>query len=117
MQTDQLQSLEVVYRPGSEVFTGSPAGQFAARYGIANPADLLARSIADPSWFWAASAEDVGLEWMRPYDEVLDLSDGAPFPHFFRGGRLNWADYAVDKWVRRGRGDARAIWWEGDDGD
>ncbi len=32
------------------------------------------------------------------------------------GGRLNWADYSVDRWAREGRGQARAVWWEGDDG-
>ena len=52
---------------------------------------------------------------MEPYEQVLDLSDGIEFPHFFKGGKLNWADYAVDRWVREGRGDKTAIWWEGDD--
>ena len=36
--------------------------------------------------------------------------------HFFAGGRLNWADYAVDRWVDQGSGGATAIVWEGDDG-
>src|SRR5215213_6600723 len=78
---------------------------------------FAARAISDPGWFWGAAADDVGLQWMKPYETVLDLSDGPAFPHFFRGGQLNWADYAVDRWVRVGRGDHEAIWWEGDDGE
>jgi acetyl-CoA synthetase len=46
----------------------------------------------------------------------MDLSDGPEWPHFFAGGRLNLADFAVDRWVREGFGADRAIWWEGDDG-
>ena len=41
---------------------------------------------------------------------------GSSTRDFFVGGLLNWADFAVDRWVREGRGEARAVWWEGDDG-
>ena len=41
---------------------------------------------------------------------------GSSIRGFFPGGLLNWADFAVDRWVREGRGEARAVWWEGDDG-
>ena len=60
--------------------------------------------------------EDLGIPWMRPYDTVVDLSRGVEHPDFFVGGLLNWADFAVDRWVREGRGETRAVWWEGDDG-
>jgi acetyl-CoA synthetase len=53
---------------------------------------------------------------MRPYDRVVDTSRGVEHARFFVGGELNWADYSVDRWVREGRGDARAVEWEGDDG-
>jgi acetyl-CoA synthetase len=89
----------------------------AARHGIGDPGTLAERAAADPAWYWAAGAEDVGLEWMRPYDAVVDLSRGVERPRFFPGGELNWADYSVDRWVRNGRAEARAVWWEGDDGD
>jgi acetyl-CoA synthetase len=76
---------------------------------------VMTRSTEDPRWFWAAAAEDVGLRWMRTYQDILDLSDGPQFPHFFKGGALNWADYAVDRWAET-RGDCEAVVWEGDDG-
>jgi acetyl-CoA synthetase len=88
----------------------------AARHGVDSFEEVARRAVDDPEWFWAAAADDVGLRWMQPYDKVLDLTDGIAFPHFFPGGRLNWADYTVDKWVDAGHGDVEAIWWEGDDG-
>jgi acetyl-CoA synthetase len=106
----------VVWTPPAGSFAASPLGRMAARHGIGTFEEIASRALSDPSWFWAAAADDVGLDWMTPYETALDLSDGPAFPHFFRGGRLNWADYAVDRWVRTGRGDREAIWWEGDDG-
>jgi acetyl-CoA synthetase len=88
----------------------------AARHGIDGPGDLAERAASDPAWYWAAGMADIGIPWMRPYDTVVDVSRGVERPDFFVGGLLNWADYAVDRWVREGRPDARAVWWEGDDG-
>jgi acetyl-CoA synthetase len=113
---EHLERLAEAWHPDADVFKRAPIGRFAAAHGITTPAELWTRAVEEPRWFWSAAADDVGVRWMRPYDDVMDLSDGIEFPHFFRGGRLNWADYAVDKWVDAGRGDKRAVWWEGDDG-
>ena len=116
MPIDELEGLDVAWTPPAGAFAASPAGRMAARHGIDDPATLAARAAADPAWYWAAGAEDVGLVWMRPYEAVVDLSRGVERPRFFAGGQLNWTDYSVDRWVREGRGQARAVWWEGDDG-
>jgi acetyl-CoA synthetase len=106
---------EIVWRPDPSVFAESSIGRLAARAGARTFAEIAAKAADDPRWFWAAAADEVGLRWMSPYEDVIDLSDGIAFPHFFRGGKLNWADYTVDRWVAKGRGDVEAIWWEGDD--
>ncbi|HEV7886547.1 MAG TPA: AMP-binding protein, partial [Acidimicrobiales bacterium] len=116
MAIEHLERLAVAWHPDATAFAQAPIGRFAAAHGISDPAELWRRAVDEPRWFWAAAADDVGVRWMRPYDDVLDLSDGIEFPHFFAGGKLNWADYAVDKWVDAGRGAKRAVWWEGDDG-
>jgi acetyl-CoA synthetase len=116
MTIDELEDLTIAWSPPPGAFAASPAGRMAARHGINDPHALAERAASDPAWYWAAGAEDVGLTWMRPYDTVVDLSAGAAYPRFFVGGLLNWADYSVDRWVREGRGAARAVWWEGDDG-
>jgi acetyl-CoA synthetase len=116
MNPQELERLQIAWRPQPDAFARSPLGRMGARYGITDIDKLARRAVAEPEWFWAAVAEDLGIEWMHPYDAVLDLSDGVAFPHFFRGGKLNLADYTVDRWVRNGRGPDLAIWWEGDDG-
>jgi acetyl-CoA synthetase len=116
MTIDELEALAVAWTPPPGAFRASPAGRMAARHGISDPLLLADRAARDPAWYWAAGAEDVGISWMRPYDTVVDLSRGVEHPQFFAGGLLNWADFSVDRWVRDGRGAARAVWWEGDDG-
>lgn len=116
MNAGDLDRLPVEFEPAPDAFATSPAGRFAARHGLADFAALARRADEDPAWYWQAGYDDVGIRWLEPYDTVEDLRDGPQFPHYFRGGRLNWADYAVDRWVDEGRGGAEAVWWEGDDG-
>jgi acetyl-CoA synthetase len=116
MSIDELEALTVAWTPPPGAFEASPAGRMAARYGIHDPRELAERAEADPAWYWAAGMADLGIPWMRPYDTVVDTSRGVEHPDFFVGGLLNWADFAVDRWTREGRGNRRAVWWEGDDG-
>ncbi len=68
--------------------------------------DVYQRSIDDPEGFWAEAAGDI--DWIRPWDQVLDRSNP---PHFrwFRGGRLNTCFNCLDRHVAAGRGDQTAI--------
>jgi acetyl-CoA synthetase len=116
MTAPNFDDLPVAWTPGPDAFAGSPLGRMAAAYGVTTIDELAERAVLDPEWFWGAAADDIGLRWLQPYERVIDLSDGPQFPHFFKGGRLNWADYGVDRWIEQGRGDDEAIVWEGDDG-
>jgi propionyl-CoA synthetase len=69
-------------------------------------ADTFRKSIEDPEHFWAKAAEEI--DWHRKWDKVIDRS-AAPFYRWFQGGELNTCFNAVDRHVRRGRGDQVAI--------
>jgi len=64
------------------------------------------RSLEDPDAFWGEAAE--GIDWLAPWDKVLDDSD-APFYRWFTGGELNTCYNAVDRHVAAGRGDQSAL--------
>jgi propionyl-CoA synthetase len=68
--------------------------------------EVHARSLADPSGFWAEAAE--AIDWTRTWDKVLD-DDNAPFYRWFSGGELNTCYNAVDRHVEQGHGDRAAI--------
>ena len=69
-------------------------------------ADLHRRSLADPAGFWAEQA--TRIDWIRPWDQVLDLSE-APATRWFRGGQLNSCWNCLDRHVAAGRGAQPAI--------
>jgi len=107
---------EIVWRPTAEVAERSRIARFMRAQRIGSLAELHARSVADPEWYWDAVVRDLGVRWSRPYDRVLDGSRGVAWPVWFPGGRLNFTDNCVDRHVDAGRGAKPAIVWEGDDG-
>ena len=107
---------EIVWRPTPEVAERSRIARFMRAQRIGSLAELHARSVADPEWYWDAVVRDLGVRWSRPYDRVLDGSRGVAWPVWFPGGRLNFTDNCVDRHVDAGRGAKPAIVWEGDDG-
>jgi acetyl-CoA synthetase len=90
--------------------------RFSAAHGIVEFDDLLARSIADPAWFWDAVVGFLGLPFDRPYTHVLDTSGGIPWTTWFTGGTTNAAAACVDRWAETSPA-AVALVWEGEDGE
>jgi propionyl-CoA synthetase len=68
--------------------------------------DAYRRSLENPAEFWAEAAG--GIDWIRPWDTVLDDSD-PPFYRWFSGGVLNTCYNAVDRHADSGRGDQYAV--------
>jgi propionyl-CoA synthetase len=73
---------------------------------MSNFREVHARSLLDPSGFWAEAAE--AIDWTRTWDKVLD-DRNAPFYRWFAGGELNTCYNAVDRHVAQGHGDRAAI--------
>jgi acetyl-CoA synthetase len=86
------------------------------RHRVADYPSLYQRSISDVEWFAEAALDELGIEWARPYSQVLDLRNGIQWPQWFVGGRLNVAHNCVDKHAVGPRADCPAIRWEGEDG-
>ena len=89
-----------------------------ATEGIATFADLVARSIDEPEWFWDAVVRFLGIRFSQPYERVLDVSDGIPWAKWFTGGRCNIAITCLDRRADDpATRDTAAIVWEGAEGD
>ncbi|MEE3626919.1 propionyl-CoA synthetase [Nitrospirillum sp. BR 11752] len=69
-------------------------------------AELYNWSLDDPEGFWAEAAQ--AIDWIRPWDQVLDDSR-APLFRWFTGGQLNTCWNALDRHVAAGRGDQVAL--------
>ncbi len=93
-----------------------PAAAFASGAYVKSLAEyesLYARSVADPEAFWADIAGE--LDWFAPWTRVLGWE--LPWAKWFVGGKLNLSHNCVDRHVLAGRGEKRAIVWEGEPGE
>jgi acetyl-CoA synthetase len=106
----------VLWQPTPDYVKRSRLSRFLQRHRLADYAALYRRSIEDPEWFWRAALEEMGVEWARPYERVLDQSRGIQWPQWFVGGRLNLVHNCVDKHQRGPAADRVAIRWEGEEG-
>ncbi|EGY00501.1 acetyl-CoA synthetase of the propionate catabolism operon [Nitrospirillum viridazoti Y2] len=69
-------------------------------------AEVYNRSLDDPEGFWGEAAR--AIDWIRPWDHVLDDSR-APLFRWFAGGQLNTCWNALDRHVAAGRGEQVAL--------
>src|SRR2546423_264282 len=86
------------------------------RHGIDNFLELVRRSQDDIEWFWDAVVTDLGIDFFRPYEKVLDESGGPQWPKWFVGGRINLTHNCVDRHAAGARSHEPALLWEGEDG-
>ncbi len=114
---DNWESLSepIAWRPTEEYLRKSRLLRFMQRYNIPDYPSLLQRANDDPSWFWDAVSDDLGLVWQQPYQQVMDTSRGIPWTRWFVGGKFNYVATALDKHAAE-TPDKPAVVWEGEDG-
>lgn len=75
---------------------------------------LYKESQDDYEGFWDRFAKEK-IDWIKPYDTVLDESN-APFVRWFEGGQLNVSEQCIDRHLENNK-NKTAIIFEGDRGD
>src|SRR6476660_7167163 len=104
-----------IWEPDAATLEGANVVRLMRKHGFESYWELVARSREDPEWFWPAAIEDMGLEFSRPWDAVVDLSRGPEWATWFVGGKVNIAWNCVHRWAER-RPDAVASVGLGEDG-
>ncbi len=108
-------TMDIVWTAPTELVSESATGRFMAEHAIDSYSELVARSIAEPDWFWDAVVQFLDIPFQEPYDAVRDSSDGPQFTTWFTGGNINLSEACVDRWAR-GRPDQMAVVAEHEDG-
>ena len=90
--------------------TFEPPEEFAAQANVSDPS-VYEEAERDFEGFWASFARE--LHWFKEWDQVLKWE--RPYAQWFVGGKLNASYNCLDYQVEQGRGDKRAIVWEGDE--
>ena len=73
------------------------------------------RSIENPDEFWASIAERV--TWYKPWDKVRNFNFKEGKIKWYENGKLNVSYNCLDRHVDSGKGDRKAIIWEGNNPD
>lgn len=107
---------EVIWRPSPPYVAGANITRLMQRHDISTYEEIIRRSIDDIEWFWAEVEKDLGIEWIEPYDKVLDTRRGIEWATWFVGGKVNIAHNCVDKHASGPNSSKSAIVWEGEDG-
>jgi acetyl-CoA synthetase len=105
----------VAWRPTPEERDGSRLAGFLRATGERDLEMLQTRAVADPGWFWGASAEDIAIPWGRPPTTILDASGGPAWCRWWSGAELNAVRAATEPRARRDP-EGAALDWEGEDG-
>ncbi|NNF13576.1 MAG: acetate--CoA ligase [Gemmatimonadetes bacterium] len=90
----------------------SPPAEIADDAVLRDPS-VYAEAASDREAFWAGWAAE--LDWFEPWSKVLEWDP--PRAQWFIDGKLNVSHNCLDRHVEAGRGDRRALIWEGEPGD
>lgn len=94
-----------IYHPSSDIVRNANVQEYELLYR---------RSIEHREEFWAEQAAH--LDWYARWDEVFSMSQ-KPFFSWFKGGKTNIVQNAIDRHVRSWRRNKIAMMWEGEPGD
>jgi len=97
-----------IFNPNPEFAKDAAINSMDAYWKLQN------RAIEDYEGFWKDFADEK-IEWLVPYDSVLDESN-APFYKWFSNGKLNVSNQCIDRHLDK-KADQNAIIFEGDKGD
>ena len=90
---------QFAWRPHAEYVERANVTRLMRAHGIRSIEEMRRRSVEDVEWYWDAVVKDLGLDFTTPYEQVLDLSGGAPWAKWFTGGRVNITWNCVDRWA------------------
>ena len=100
--------LKQIYNPNPEFAANAAIKSMDAYWKLQN------RAIEDYEGFWKGFADEK-IDWLAPYDQVLDESN-APFYKWFTNGKLNVSNQCIDRHLAD-KAHKTAILFEGDRGD
>jgi acetyl-CoA synthetase len=88
-----------VWTPAPELVERANLTRLLRALGAADYHDLHRISVDEPERFWPAVVDDLGIEFARRWDAVVDASRGPEWTRWFVGGRLNLARSCVHRWA------------------
>ena len=86
---------DFIWEPTPEGVNEANLTRLGRALGAADYAELHRISLEEPDRFWPALIDDLGIEFSRRWDTVLDASRGPEWARWFVGGKVNVARVCV----------------------
>jgi acetyl-CoA synthetase len=93
---------EFIWNPPPELVEQANVTRLMRRLGAADYRELHRISVEEPDRFWPVVIDDLGIEFSRPWDAVVDLAQGPEWATWFVGGRLNLARICLHRFAGGG---------------
>src|SRR5438876_3465305 len=90
---------DFVWHPPAELIAQSNLQRFIDKNQLGTYDVLMPRSITDIAWFWDTVLRDLDIQFSRPYSQIVDLSEGKPWPKWCVGGEMNIVQNILDKYA------------------
>ena len=90
---------DFVWHPPAELIAQSNLQRFIDKNQLGTYDVLMQRSITDIAWFWDTVLRDLDIQFSRPYSQIVDLSEGKPWPKWCVGGEMNIVHNMLDKYA------------------
>lgn len=116
MHAERPQSPDAVWWPDAATVESANLTRFMRALGVESFEALNERASRDPAWFHDELIRFLDYRFERPYDRVLDVSQGQPFASWCVGGVTNVATNCLDRWRGTDPYAQPALVWEGEDG-
>ena len=99
-----------MWEPSGAQLAAANVARLARRLDCSTYDALHRLSVEEPDRFWRAVVDDLGVPLSRPWDAVLDDSQGIEWTTWFLGARLNVAEACVHRWARETPTREAAVW-------
>ncbi len=93
-----MSASEFVWQPSPDLIERANLTRLQRALGASDYHELHRISIEEPDRFWPTLIDDLGIEFSRRWDAVVDSSRGPEWSTWFVGGRVNVARVCVHRW-------------------
>jgi len=105
-----------VWEPTPEIIERANVTHFMRQNDIPDFITLIDRAGSDVGWFTDALLRFLDIRFRKPYDNILDLSQGIAWPKWCVGGEMNIVDNCLDKRIGTPFEHETALIWESEEG-
>ena len=88
-----------MWHPTPELIAQSNLQRFIEKHALGSYGEMMRRSTTDIAWFWDTVLRDLGIQFYKPYSQVVDLTEGKPWAHWCVDGEMNIVHNLLDKYA------------------